>query len=164
MLIDANVFKGFFQMEIGAEHPLCGCPRTLVGSASPNNPIYHDIDGIIESEWKTLVDREWFEAWLAHQLTVGSVAYIAKTTDTALERKLGQLGFPKGRDVVYIRAGLSVVNQTNACENFYTEDMDFFDPKQKKSGGTTRKKILQKASGGVAKILRKARLVVQCVP
>lgn len=133
MIIDANVFKGYFQLTVGSEHDLCGCPKILIDSATASNPIYHDIDGIITSEWQAVVDREWFEPWLADQLEAGTIAYIIKKIDLSFERKLISHGFPRTRDLIYVRVGLSAVESTGLACSLFTEDIDFYDPKKKKA-------------------------------
>lgn len=164
MIIDANVFKGYFQVIIGSTHDLCGCPKKLIDKATASNPIYHDIDGIIASEWQAVVDREWFEPWLADQLEAGTIAYIIKKIDLGLERKLASNGFPKTRDVIYVRVGLSAVNLTGLACSLFTEDIDFYDPKKKGIASKTRKKMLAASSGPVAKLLKNSLIEVKCVP
>lgn len=164
MIIDANVFKGYFQITIGSTHDLCGCPKILIDNATSSNPIYHDIDGIISSEWQAVVDREWFEPWLADQLEAGTIAYIIKKIDLGLERNLTSNGFPKTRDLIYVRVGLSAVESTGLECSLFTEDIDFYDPKKKGIASKTRKKMLSNSSGPVAKLLKKNLINVKCVP
>lgn len=163
MLIDANVFNGYFQSQIGRTHVLQGCPNTLISSLSDVNPVHHDPDGIIEHEWRNLVDRDWFDAWLAANLQSGIVQFQNGEKDNSLESKIKAKGFPTGRDIVYIRVGLSLAKNYGGCD-FFTEDLDFYDPTRKGGPAATRAKILQNSSGPVAKILAKFGLNVLCVP
>ncbi|MBR7791686.1 hypothetical protein KDM87_03695 [Undibacterium sp. FT147W] len=163
MLIDANVFKGFFQVEIGHTHSLCGCPKTLICSASSTLPIYHDTGKIIEHEWGNVVEREWFNEWLATQYVTGNIAIIEPIRDNGVESKITALGFPSGRDIVYVRTGLAVAKINKTCE-FFTEDIDFYDPRKKGGSAPARVKAIKGASGPVAKVLRKSNLLVKCVP
>lgn len=163
MIIDANVFCGFFQYQIDRPHCLLGCPNKLMLSLSTQNPVYHDLDGIIEHEWRNLVDRDWFDVWLATSLQSGIVQYQGSVKDPSIESKIKAKGFPTGRDIVYVRVGLGLVKSQGTC-NFFTEDLDFYDPTKKGGTAEARKKILKKSSGPVAKILTKTGLAVLCVP
>lgn len=164
MIIDANVFKGFYQAELGTMHMLCGCPSSLFNKATAANPIFHDSGGIIESEWVAVVDREWFEPWLANQLIAGLIAYTEQKKDAGLERNLVNLGFPGGRDFVYIRTGLGIISTNKSHCRFFTEDLDFYDPTKKGCPAKTRNSILRSSAGPVAKLLKKRKILVECVP
>lgn len=163
MLIDANVFNGFFQFDIGLPHTLQGCPNTLMATVTPSHPVHHDDGGVIEHEWRRVVDPDWFDAWLVSSLQSGLIQYQGPTKNVSVEKQLMNKGFPTGRDIIYVRVGLSVVASKGSCA-FFTEDIDFYDPKMKGCKATTRKKILQAASGPVCKVLSKVGLVVECVP
>lgn len=163
MLIDANVFNGFFQVEIGKQHILQGCPKTLIDSASHQNPIYHDYNGLIEHEWRNVVDQEWFDVWLAAQFSTGTIALTAAINNNSLESKLKNVGFPTGRDIVYVRTGLAIAATNGSCL-FFTEDIDFYDPTKKGCDSKTRKKIIANSTGPVCKLLGKSKIDVTCVP
>lgn len=164
MVVDANVFKGYFQTAMGTTHSLCGCPMSLISAATPSKPIYHDVGRIIESEWQAVVDRDWFEPWLANQLMAGSISYIEPIKDSGLEKNLTSLGFPGGRDFVYVRVGMGVVSTYGAACVFITEDLDFYDPKKKGCPAKTRHTILTSSAGPVAKLLKRRKVDVSCVP
>lgn len=163
MLIDANVFNGYFQYQIGRPHTLQGCPNVLMQSLTTTHPVHHDDGGIIEHEWRSVVDPDWFDVWLASNLQSGLIQYQVAKKDGSVESKLKAKGFPIGRDIIYVRVGLSVVSTDGVCA-FFTEDMDFYDPTMKGCSATSRKKILQKSSGPVSKILSKSGVNVTCVP
>lgn len=164
MIIDANVFKGYFESTMTSKHSLSRCPVSLFAQFSAATPIYHDAGKIIESEWQHVVDREWFEPWLATQLMEGAIAYVETVRDMELEKKLTAAGFPVGRDIVYVRVGLGVVRLKGTGCTLFTEDMDFYDPTQKKCASKTRTKLLAAASGPVCKILKKRGITVSSVP
>jgi len=164
LVVDANIFKGFFESTMGSPHSLSGCPMQLLATCSQSNPIYHDIGKIVEHEWQQVVDRDWFEPWLASQLMSGLISYVEPVRDTELEKKLAGVGFPSGRDIIYARVGLGVVATVGGTCTLFTEDLDFFDPTQKKCPAKTRAKILAKASGPVCKILKKWDVQVSAVP
>lgn len=162
MIVDANIFKGYFQHQMGTTHSLCGCPNKIIGKASAATPIYYDFDGIVENEWMSVVDRDWFASWLAAQLQSGAIAYAKPIIDSGLEKNLTTLGFPRGRDVVYIRLCLGVMQiKKSGCE-FFTEDLDFYDPKKKRYPAKTRIAILTKSTGPVLKLLKKRDILVSC--
>jgi hypothetical protein len=163
MIIDANVFKGYFQVEMGNTHTLCGCPQALLRTTSPSTPVFHDDGGVIEHEWRGVVDRDWFDAWLATHLQLGTIQYATPRKDGQAEKELQALGFPGGRDIVYVRLGLVVAASKSLCY-LYTEDMDFYDPTMKGCGAQRRIKLLRASSGPVAKALAKRGLLVKCVP
>jgi len=134
-----------------------------MNSFSVTAPLYQDDGRIIEHEWRNLVDREWFDAWFAAQLQSGVIIYRTTIRRDSLERKLTNGGFPNNRDRTYIRLALSIAGDSGSCE-IYTEDLDFYDPTEKgcKSGRRTR--ILKASAGRVAKLLRRERVYVRCVP
>jgi len=74
------------------------------------------------------------------------------------------VGFPNGRDIIYARVGLAVAKSKGGACKLFTEDLDFYDPKQKKCAAKTRKKILATAKGPVCKILNKVNIHVAPVP
>ena len=164
MIIDANVFKGYFQATLGENHDLCGCPLALFGFATSTNPIYQDAGGIIESEWLAVVDPEWFNVWLANQLTSGVVTYIEPKKDLGFEKNLFNLGFPRGRDIIYIRVGMAVTKLFECMCELFTEDLDFYDPTMKKCPSITRQRILSSSKGPIAKLLKRNNIQVFCVP
>lgn len=163
-MVDANVFKGFFESMMGNQHSLSGCPMQLMSRCSSANPIYHDTGKIIENEWQQVVDREWFEPWLASQLMEGSISYIEPVIDIGLEKRLKNAGFPSGRDIVYARVGIGIVELKGKSCILFTEDLDFYDPTKKSCPAKTRAKLLAAASGPVCKILKKEDIHVSCVP
>ena len=164
MIVDANVFKGFFDSTMGNSHALSGCPVQLMSKCSADNPIYHDYGKIIETEWQQVVDRDWFEPWLASQLMTGAISYVETIRDRELEKKLTNAGFPHGRDIVYARVGLGVVAVKGKSCMLFTEDLDFYDPKKKNCPTKTRAKLLATAAGPICKILKKKDIHVSCVP
>ena len=164
MIIDANVFIGYFHSTIGSPLSLSGCPVILFILGTPTSAFYHDIGRLIENEWQTVVDREWFEPWFASQLMSGVICYVDPIRDAGLERNLTTLGFPTGRDIVYVRVGLSVVATKGSPCTLFTEDMDFYDPKKKGCAAKTRAKLLSVSSGPVCKILGKKNIEVSSVP
>jgi len=87
VIVDANVFKGFYDSVLGIPHTLSGCPAQLMAQTSTTNPIFHDDGKIIEAEWKQMVDPDWFEPWLASQLTAGAISYVKAQKDICLEKK-----------------------------------------------------------------------------
>lgn len=164
LIVDANVFKGFFESTMGNSHALCGCPVQLMSRISAANPVFHDSGRIIESEWEQMVDREWFQPWLASQLMAGAISYVDPIRNLGLEKSLTNAGFPHGRDVVYARVGLGAVAVTGSPCMFFTEDLDFYDPKKKKCPAKTRAKLLAAAAGPICKVLKKKDIHVSAVP
>ncbi len=163
MIVDANVFKGFYESEMGNAHTLSGCPIKLMSKCTPDTPIYHDVGRIIENEWQQVVDYDWFTTWLSVQLLAGKISYVEPKHDNELEKKMANVGFPKGRDIVYARVCLSVVDLKGQPCTLYTEDLDFYDPKQKKCTAKTRAKLLLAATGPICKILKKKKIHVSSV-
>lgn len=162
MIVDANIFKGYFDAQMGNAHALHGCPLTVMRQATSTTPIFHDVGQIVENEWRALVDQDWFDPWLADQLQSGSIAYIEPVRDNGVEKNLASLGFPKSRDIVYVRLGLGVVQKKKSSCKFFTEDLDFYDPKKKGCSSKTRTSILSGSKGPVAKLLKKKEIHVSC--
>lgn len=163
MVIDANIFKGYFQLQIGKSHSLCGCPKKLFTCVTSYKPVFYDDIGIIEHEWRNVVDKDWFDAWLAASLSSGTIKYITAIKNQSIEKQLRSNGFPNGRDIVYVRVSIAVANDNNRCD-FFTEDIDFYDPKLKGCRAATRQRLLTTSGGPIPKVLAKHRVKVQCAP
>lgn len=163
MIVDANVFKGFYQVDIGKAHSLCGCPAKLMSLVTPNRPVYHDDGGVLEHEWGAVVDRDWFEAWYSASLVSGLIKFCSAPKNLQVEKLIQGKGFPGGRDAIYVRVALTVVSLEESCV-IYTEDLDFYNPKLKGCPAATRETILKSGNGPVSKILAKHQVTVSCVP
>lgn len=163
MIVDANVFKGFYEATLGRPHALHGCPIKLLASATPENPIHQDTGQMIESEWRKLVDPEWFNSWLADQFTSGNITLTDTIIDNGLEKNLYTKGFPKSKDIWYVRLGLGVVSRTQSKCQLFSEDIDFYDPSMKNCTSKKRTKTLTTGSGPIAKILKKQQIHPCCL-
>lgn len=156
VIIDANVVKGFFQRSIlGQDTDLTGCPVDALSCLTVDNFAIIDDGNMIFSEWRSVVDKEWFDPWIAKMLIDDLVHFIKVRADADISRQLRALGFPNSRDIWYIRTACSASSQFGkSC--LLTEDIDFFSPKDKKNDSKRRSDILTSCSGPVAKFLRKS--------
>lgn len=165
VVIDANIFKSYYEALInGTATVLTSCPKKIFDNLGVDHDYvgYLDEGGIIKHEWENLVDRQWFDAWFGDMLVLAHLELVTPYRDNGLESKLYSIGFPHGRDMIYVRVSRQVVNQRNRC-TFITEDLDFFDPTQKQSSAKTRQKILLSSFGSVNKVLRKHGVDAKCV-
>src|SRR5690606_32980795 len=96
-------------------------------------------------------------------LTEWNVVIVEPEPCQGLLKNMKSCGFPfKGRDVWYVRASMAVVSQGNSAK-LITEDIDFYDPRMKGCSSAKRIQILHRASGDVARVLRREGVEVICV-
>lgn len=163
VVIDANVFAGFFiETVIGKEHDLTASPSPIFDELGQTIIGFLDEQGHLESEWRRLVEPEWFDAWLAHGFSAGLVMPIPVDSEHALIKSLrSKYGFPESGDVWLIRVAKSVANK-DGDSTLVAEDLDFFNPKRKSLKGDTRKKVLEGKNAPVQKFLRKSESIRVC--
>jgi hypothetical protein len=155
LVIDANVFEGFFKesiLQISNDH-LTDTPLQLFKRLGIEDVTYFDNNGYIRTEWRNLVEPEWFDVWFPDFLIAGCAYEIPVESCYKLRNQLKQLGFPDKRDFWYIKTAKAIKNTNKVV--IVTEDLDFYDPKMKKCNNKTRLVILNNCGGPVAKYLRK---------
>jgi hypothetical protein len=154
LVIDANVFKGYFECVLANPHQLTEDPSRIFTSLGQPYLAFVDSSQIIVKEWEALVDPDWFRAWYPGVLAGGSVLFIDISNKPHLKKKLTQNGFPSSKDFIYVLTSASVVDNNGDC-HLLTEDIDFFDPTQKQAGSKVRNKLLQNQSGQMRKLIKK---------
>lgn len=164
-VVDANVVQGYFLASvIGSESHLTACPKGFFHALGPSRLAYVDDDGQIKAEWRAVVDPEWLEAWYADLIRDDKLVPVS--TDQRLSRhflkRLHQEGFPRSRDVWYVRVAFSVVSLAGAC-TLVTEDLDFYDPAEKQCTAARRERILRSSEGWVVKAMRAESILVRAV-
>jgi hypothetical protein len=127
---------------------------------------YTDAANIIESEYRSVVDPDWFEAWYFERLQSGDILIRERKVCAELIKTLvSHYGFPRqSRDRHYIElcCGLVEAHMEETC--LISEDLDFFDPAAKGDSSKRRLKLLKSGSGHVARHLKKKeRVLVRCV-
>jgi len=160
IVIDAQILKGFFQeVVLNIGHGLSASPALLFNSGFRVHPIHVDDKGNFKHEWRAVVQPEWFDAWYADQIRDGVIREVAAPSDQQLKKQLSNIGFPvTGRDIWYARVCCHVAQTVGLCI-FISEDLDFYEPKAKRSGSKYRNKILINELGSVQKYFRKEKSV-----
>jgi hypothetical protein len=161
LVVDANIVKGFFQDSVlGKSHDLTESAKPIFDPSFRKHPIYLDKEGKLHFEWRSVVEAEWFDIWYADLVRDDDVREIASPPDKALRKKLVELGFPaKGRDIWYARVS-NAVSKAAGFAILVSEDLDFYEPKEKGCKSERRKAILLNELGSVRKHLRKDRGIV----
>lgn len=155
IVIDANVFAGYYRYIIGrACDPLTNCPSALFDKLGVEYFGYLDDGFLIQGEWQRQADYEWFEAWLASQLTSGALQYVSPRRDAGVEKQLANRGFPKTGDIKYVWTALGTMQTSDGCI-LASEDLDFYDPKKKSGSSKTRAAIIRNHRGPVRSYLKK---------
>jgi hypothetical protein len=161
-VVDANILKAFYEKNVlSINQNLTGCPEQVF---SRLRKIYIDDGGKIEHEWRSLVDQEWFNVWLAREITSGRIESIPVKNHQNTCKKLRAYGFPSSKDIWYIRTAkeISIINNSKCV--LLTEDIDFFDPKKKSLSGNARVKVLKSNNSNLKKILEKEEnIAVMCI-
>ena len=163
LIIDSHVFKGYYiERVLEKKSELTYDPTIIFEDSGIASEIYFDNKEIIENEWRSLVDRYWFDVWFADMLTNNGINYIEPERSKDLAKKLFNLGFPiHSKDIWYIRTAKAVSNELGICV-LITEDIDFYDPRKKKIQRKKRIDILLNCKGCVAKYLNKSENIRVC--
>jgi hypothetical protein len=160
LIVDANIVKGFFQEAVlGKGHDLTGSAMPIFDKNFRKHPIYLDDEGNLHYEWRAVVDPEWFDVWFTDLIRDDVIRQISAPPEKNFRKELAGLGFPaKGRDIWYAR----VANALTILSNFailVSEDLDFYEPKEKGCSSKRRNEILLKELGSVRRHLRKKRSI-----
>ena len=166
-VIDANIFAGFFRVCSGVPgEPLTGDPCGLFDLENTAATIAFDAGNHVESEWTRVVPAEWATAWIGDALIKGKIRHFHAVVDPSLVALLRRFGFPlRGSgDLWYLRLADSSSVKGEGCL-VVTEDLDFFDPRQKGTiTGAARLKFLREHRGPLRRALEKQRKIcVRCV-
>lgn len=168
-VIDAQIFQQYFACS--QRSAACGLtcdPSFLFDLASEQLLLFLDEGEIIEHEWRNVVDRLWFDTWLAGEFARGKIRTIAVPPNGKLRRELLALGFPvrRSRDIWYVRTACEakVLAGTTEEMTLVSEDLDFYEPREKGAAHKRRMKILLASGGAVSKHLRREyQVLVACV-
>lgn len=165
-VIDANVFHAFFyetfQGKTHAERTASAMP--IFSSLGSKLVAFVDAGELIESEWRQVCQGagEWFTAWLENAILQGHVYQVESSTDKLLNKRYCGAGFPRGRDICYVRVAHGL---TQVCKRtrpwIIAEDIDFFDPTKKSAG--KKAEVLRSGNGPIAHLLRADGIEVACI-
>src|SRR5262249_27785877 len=121
----------------------------LVARLGSVDHAFVDEGGILEQEYRNLVDREWFDAWFGDRLAAGDIVILVAPPCAEVIRILvRRCGFPpNSRDRHYIALARAIVQGGAPTAVIVSEDLDFFDPRAKAANAKTRQRILRTGSG-----------------
>lgn len=153
-MIDANVIKGIFDEMLLDRHALTASPGSFLEECLAKScRIVLDSGGHILQEWRDPVDQDWFENWFTALVSSANVAEIECGLHNALLKELrSKCGFPNRENSWLIRAAATAADEVGTCV-LATEDMDFFEPKFKKSSAQRQAHLEGKKRGTVCKLL-----------
>jgi hypothetical protein len=162
VVIDAQLLAGLYRETIVGEAPAYSAATTdLFARLGSEDLGYMDRDGVIESEYRALVDPDWFDAWLGDRLQAGDFVISAGRRCPALLKILVvQHGFPRrSKDCRYIELCCGVVEATGEWTALISEDLDFYEPKAKAANSSYRQRVLASGRGPVARHLKKHEMI-----
>ncbi|RYH67901.1 MAG: hypothetical protein EON54_03610 [Alcaligenaceae bacterium] len=166
VVIDANVFHAFLYETIRDEvHPeRTASPMPLFHSLGVQAIAFVDEGGQIEAEWRTLCGgaNEWFDTWLAECFSEGRIYAIEPSKDATLSKRYHAVGFPRGKDMWYIKVvhGLAGICNRNK-PTLVAEDVDFYDPTKKRQAN--KKAIFKAGKGPVCSAMKIDGIMVKCI-
>lgn len=167
LVIDAQLIKAFFQEDQQRGTPECTASMaTVIQKLGSTSAAFVDGEGKIEHEWRSLVEPEWFVAWYAGALDSGAVELIDIDRKHELVKALeAKWGFPKDScDSWYIFTSCAVVRDLHCRAVLLSEDLDFYEPSEKRCDSKRRRALLTQQKGQVARYLRrKAQIDVRPV-
>ncbi len=154
VVIDAQVVGWYLAELIGAAHPATNSPADLFARLGDEDVGFVDDGGHIEQEWRQVADPDWFNQWYSQLLIDGSVVLIQPSRcRDLLEHLHRNLGFPRTKDVWYIKTAAGVVRDFGPPAHIITEDMDFYEPREKQCSAGRRQRFLHESRGSVARHL-----------
>lgn len=159
-VLDANIIKGIFEEELHGVHTLSGSPLDLLRRIQGSGiRLCIDDKAIMESEWVSCVDPDWFENWFLSLTSHTNVVAIrpARCLQT-LKRLRVEFGFPRSRDCTVLAVAITDAEQ-EGTSRLLSEDVDFFDPRAKAQAKVRAKLMDGRAVGAVARYLRKTHAV-----
>jgi hypothetical protein len=161
LVIDANVFEGYYKEEILglADNQLTGSAKDIFNRLGIEDITFFDNKGNIKDEWRRLSDPEWFESWYPSLLMNESAYEIEVESCSELKKQLSKFGFPNSKDFWYIKTAKSVTKKVKKVF-IITEDLDFYNPKMKKTCRKTRNHILTNKCDPVARYLQKKEGII----
>jgi hypothetical protein len=161
VIIDANIIKWYESEVTGLASPATHPPSALINQLGSQDLAFIDQGGHIESEWRNVTDPDWFSQWFPNALISGAIVAIPVHPAAALLRRLHvNFGFPRSRDVWYLSTAKTVVEAQDPPVGLITEDMDFYDPREKRCSAARRNRILEACSGNVARELQRREGIV----
>jgi hypothetical protein len=148
IVVDANIISSFIEEEKG-EHKDVYFIITAI-----KNKYGFAINNIIEQEWRNTAGNEFFKYWFDDALIHEKIRYVSETKKLSKPEKkeiAQKYGFPlKGsRDIHYIICAINTDKRY-----IYTDDIHFFDPKQKTSDPTHQERIKKDRSGRFCRYLK----------
>jgi hypothetical protein len=162
--LDANVLNGYrIHLANGASELTADPSRLLLTPEGESDPfLFIDAQGHIQNDCCGSCGTNWVEALIGNLLIEDKLARVNTVTNRPLERSLRDLGMPQTRDKWYIRACLGAKQHFSKDEvQLITEDLDFYDPRRKKSAGS--RDLLKGTGAPVQRLLLKNGIVVRCV-
>jgi len=109
------------------------------------------ISEIIEHEWRKMFNEQYMNEWLTDEIKRGHIRYVNPFMDPS-EIKIirTKFGLNDSRDRNYIKcANVTVIKY------ILTHDIDFFDPKKKKSNKIERSRTMNQRKGCLCRYLKK---------
>ncbi len=164
-VIDANVASSYCNEIIHNKIEYTDSAKPLFESLSRNSQVIFDKNGHIEHEWKNQIKDEFWKVIIEDMIYYGIIKYIDIDVKLCrdLIKALNILGFCKSRDIWYIRAAY---NESLTCEycHLITEDVDFYEPKEKEANNSRKNKIKKGRKGCVIKYLNNnTSIIVHCL-
>src|SRR5438067_229290 len=134
VVIDAQIINWYLSEITGGHPPATHSPAALIDALGGSDVAWLDEGGMIEHEWRSTSDPEWFDQWYADLLARGGALILpVSAARSVLQRLHKDFGFPRSRDVWYISTACSVRDATRRPSVILSEDLDFFDPPLKAS-------------------------------
>lgn len=163
VVIDAQIVAGYYRETVNGEEPAYSGPAAdLVALLGTRDIGFVDEAGVLEGEYRGLVDPDWFDAWYGERLQAGDLDIVAAPRCPALIKTLTvDFGFPKrSKDCRYVELGRAVVSASEEPAALVSEDLDFYDPKAKRGDAKYRRRLIESQSGPVARYLKRTEHIM----
>lgn len=154
-VVDANVVIGYFAEGLSSEYALTASPGRLFAHVGAGLTLFFDEGGQLRHEYRNAVNEEWLEGWYARMLSSGNAYEIPAQNHAPLCKALYAMGFPRTRDIWYVRVAKSLLDRYQNA-TLITEDIDFYEPSRKHCSAKERQEIIRGLKGVVARHLTKS--------
>jgi len=136
--------------------------RTLVEKIKSGHGFAIDVGGKLQHQWLETCDKTYFSQWFVEGLKGGWIRQVAAKIEKADEKKLKiSCGMPSARhEFAYV----AVANVVTPPKYIVTDDIDFWEPKEKGADEKRKQETKAKRKGCVCQHLRKMKIVVGTVP
>lgn len=157
VVVDANVMAGFTKNRISET---TSDDSAIVDLIVASSSFAIDDAGKMQNQWFETCGHTYFGEWFIQQVKDGVVKSVSAKLQESHKKKLTiECGMPQKSELFYVAVAAATQKRY-----IVTRDIDFWEPKHKKSDSGTREKIQLERKGCVCRYLQKTLKVSVATP